>query len=435
MGTRETAAPSYIKFPYDLFLMLRLEFLAITRDELEAKILRIIEKAINDDWERIYRENSEKTPKGKEVPMPDEVWVRIPYRYFMDRLFGTVQSESTLKEAMKSLVREKKLVLRRETPGRYDAPEYTLNKNLLERFFSMLPPNPRKLDIMGTMKHARKNGKSATPIEGQLSAPLITDILDQEGADFYPPQLSAPPEPIIDPLVEHTGGRLSDPTNISLDNNLNKSNAQSANASAHAPHFQEEEMITLLQQKGYQVTPPVDETSAQPPPSPPKGTTDEMPSHEPDTSYSQERPDNVTPITQARKKKNEGETMTGRIRSIYQTITKTKARLYQDDDYVEIENDTSTRAIKKLIEGGGTHPLLEGVIEDMWNEQGNDGSFFWRDRRRMTPKAICGQYANRASAIRTKLAKKTTSPPPPPDKPKRSLFGPNLNSKKPAEVM
>lgn len=219
MSHKEEKIPNYIDFPYDIFLMLRLEFLALCQDELEAKIMRIIEKAVNDEWERIYRERCASTPKNEPVKMPEQVWVIIPNRYFLDRLLGTVQSETTLKAAMKSLIQKKKFIFRRERRGRYEAPEYTLNKKALVQFFATLPSDPRLLDMKIIMKQERKKNIK----EGdQKLTPSKPDPIISEGVKNWPydHQKLTPSPSKIDPLVELGGDQKLTPTYIDLHNNL-----------------------------------------------------------------------------------------------------------------------------------------------------------------------------------------------------------------------
>jgi hypothetical protein len=218
MNVKESKAPEYIEFPYDVFLMLRLEFLALCHDELEAKIMRIIEKAISEEWERIYRERCASTPKNQEVKMPDEVWAAIPIRYFMDRLLGTVQSETTLKDALKSLINTKKFVMRKDRSGKYEAPLYTLNREPITKFFETLPSDPRKLDILSLMKQPRK--KKAVSGD-QLLTPSNNDPIKTDGYNSRYHQLLTPSTPIIDPMTELAGDQLLTPTNMYyLDDNL-----------------------------------------------------------------------------------------------------------------------------------------------------------------------------------------------------------------------
>jgi hypothetical protein len=258
--SKEIKVPDYIDFPYDVFLMLRLEFLAICQDELEAKIMRIIEKAITEEWERIYRERCGTTPKDQEVQMPEEVWVAIPMRFFMDRLLGTVQSETTLKDALnKSLIDKKKLVFRKDRTGKYEAPLYTLNRTAIVEAFKKLPSDPRKLDILTLMKRPRKNNKSENNNPGdQLLTPSGIDPMKNDGTNFRSHQLLTPMGTIIDPMPERGGDQLLTPTNMYyLDDNLDNNNVDVApQIDATLSHEEQiAQAIALLQANGLVVTP------------------------------------------------------------------------------------------------------------------------------------------------------------------------------------
>src|SRR2546423_3656726 len=70
-----------VSFPYNAFLMLRLEYVQIFQDELQAKLLRIIEMHVETQRQVIYREEINKQ-KGdhKPIEVPKDIFVPISYK-------------------------------------------------------------------------------------------------------------------------------------------------------------------------------------------------------------------------------------------------------------------------------------------------------------------------------------------------------------------
>lgn len=202
-NNKERKIPDYLKFPFERYLMVRVEFLILTQNELEAKIMRIIEWAIESRRDELSR-------KGKDIP--DEVWVTIPESIFMDWLYGTVQSETTLKSAIKSLMKKHLIFRQPGGTGRYDALEYTLNKPLISKLFTLFPEKINDIDMASIMKQPRKSKDEA---EGQKLAPSKFDplIRNIRGTIIDPlnSQLLTPSASIIDPLGELGGDQLLTP--------------------------------------------------------------------------------------------------------------------------------------------------------------------------------------------------------------------------------
>jgi hypothetical protein len=168
-GYSEEKFTPLLSFPYDNFLMIRCEFIRIVKDDLEAKVLRILEKTVEAERKRLARGSL--TRRGGKVAnrpldIPRDVWVPISYKMFLNELYGTVASETTLKRGIKSLL-DKHLIFRRYQPhALYDAPEYKLHVSALQLL----------LDVLGTAG-------------GQA---LIPSIL--EGLKALPPQELTPSE-------------------------------------------------------------------------------------------------------------------------------------------------------------------------------------------------------------------------------------------------
>lgn len=202
-NNKERKIPDYLKFPFERYIMVRVEFLILTQSELEAKIMRIIEWAIESRRDELSR-------KGEDIP--DEVWVTIPESIFMEWLYGTVQSDTTFKAAIKSLIKKHLIFKRPSGPGRYDALEYTLNKPLISKLFTLFPEKINDVDMTSIMKQPRKSNKES---EGQLLHPSIIDPLIKRirGTIIDPlnSQLLHPSASIIAPLTELERGPIIAP--------------------------------------------------------------------------------------------------------------------------------------------------------------------------------------------------------------------------------
>lgn len=136
-----------LTFPFGSFLMLRLEYVLLTDNELEAKILRLIEKRMDDERRRRYQSQMNKLlPGTKEsrtvLDIPKNVWVPISHALFLYDLYGLVQSENTLKRALSSLLK-KELILVRKGQGHYASTEYQLNLEKIAQEFAAMSEQGR----------------------------------------------------------------------------------------------------------------------------------------------------------------------------------------------------------------------------------------------------------------------------------------------------
>lgn len=128
------------EFPWDAFLMLRLEFMTFCgQTEMEAKMLRIIEVYVEVEREHLFRELANKTPRGASIPkVPRDVWVSISYNLFRNKLFKSDISENTLKTALRSLEQKKLIEIRYNPKKRYDTPEYRLQIHVIDKLNDIL---------------------------------------------------------------------------------------------------------------------------------------------------------------------------------------------------------------------------------------------------------------------------------------------------------
>lgn len=125
-----------LKLPYGSYLMVRLDYIIICGDELEAKIMRIIEMYMEDERRILYKEllNDPKNTIEPEatVEVTKDVWAAISHRLFKNDLYDQDMSENTLKRALKSLVKKKYIRVRDDRSKRYEAPKYQINTDVVQ---------------------------------------------------------------------------------------------------------------------------------------------------------------------------------------------------------------------------------------------------------------------------------------------------------------
>jgi len=145
---QEERMRALLAFPFGSFLMLRLEYVLLTGgNELEAKILRLIEKRMDDERRRRYQTQMNKMPPGTKettavLDIPKNIWVPISHALFLYDLYGLVLSENTLKRALSSLLK-KQLILTRKGQGRYAPAEYQLNLEKIAQEFAVMSEQGR----------------------------------------------------------------------------------------------------------------------------------------------------------------------------------------------------------------------------------------------------------------------------------------------------
>lgn len=211
MSEQESKLSNYIDYPYDRFLKLRIEFLILTQSDLKARIMRLIERCVENERANIYR-NACNSPrnKNKQVEVPDGIFAAISHKFFMDEMWGTVQSETTVRDALKELEADHLIIRRPGGSGPYDPPLYTLNKPLIEHLFNMLPAL-NEIDMLTLMKPPRKKKLEDGTIDpGTIIDPLAKLIRDTIIGPLDP-QLLDPYPPIIGPLSRSRGVQLLDP--------------------------------------------------------------------------------------------------------------------------------------------------------------------------------------------------------------------------------
>lgn len=131
-----------LKFPIGSYLMVRLDYMLICGDELEAKILRIIEMYMEDERRAIYRDTLNNPQNAAdpnvEVDVTRDVWAAISHRLFKNDLYDQDMSENTLKRAIKSLKKKNFIRVRDKDLKRYEAPKYQINTEVVQEQLHLL---------------------------------------------------------------------------------------------------------------------------------------------------------------------------------------------------------------------------------------------------------------------------------------------------------
>jgi hypothetical protein len=136
-------AQSYLQMPYNQFVWLRKEFMCLCGDALEAMIMRVVEYEIEGDRRAWLRHATELIEQGKPAPEEPEWWISLSHKQIQVRLYDAIKNEKTLRGKLKSLIEDKHFLLMRDNPNnRYGSPQYTINKELIQKKLNDLPPLP-----------------------------------------------------------------------------------------------------------------------------------------------------------------------------------------------------------------------------------------------------------------------------------------------------
>jgi len=169
----EEKMTKFLDFPFDAFLMVRLEYSLLFEDELEAKLLRIIERYVCEERSRIYRDTVNKHGSTQCVSdITRDIWVPISYALFMSDLYNKVTSENTIKKALNSLIEKKIIFKRHERKKRYDPPEYKIHHSVLQMLLTLLR-DPEYQKLIPSIFEALKSlpSQELTPSECQELIP------------------------------------------------------------------------------------------------------------------------------------------------------------------------------------------------------------------------------------------------------------------------
>ena len=150
-----------MEFPYGQFLEVRMEYVLLRDNELEAKIMRIIEGWMVEQKKVWLNKCAQAASDGKQEPPEPDYFVTLSYAQIMSQLYMFNSSRkgvdkevvegkknsihrNTITKAMAALI-EDKYVITRPNPNKakeYEATQYTLNLLLIQNHMRLLPKNP-----------------------------------------------------------------------------------------------------------------------------------------------------------------------------------------------------------------------------------------------------------------------------------------------------
>ncbi len=156
--------PKVLKHPYGTYLMVRPEFVLLRDDDMQARIMRIIEgwmEHLKEAWQAaFYAAANAQQPLP---PEPDEYWVTISQSQFIAQLYmfdaGKVNrdedgkkkkgkanrdkqniiSKATLRKAINALVADKIIFIRPQPGHEFESAQYTLNVPYVQALEDKLP--------------------------------------------------------------------------------------------------------------------------------------------------------------------------------------------------------------------------------------------------------------------------------------------------------
>jgi hypothetical protein len=144
-------------YPYNLFLMERLEFVLLAQDDLEAKIMRLVEYEMIKKKEKWQAKVTEAIDAKKAAPEePSEYWCQLSHAQIIGKLykFDTTKvgakhplsiSKATIRKALNNIIEKGWLLTRTAPDDEFGAPQYTLNRQTIQAAMNLLPKDPFSL--------------------------------------------------------------------------------------------------------------------------------------------------------------------------------------------------------------------------------------------------------------------------------------------------
>ncbi len=238
----DTKLDPLLSFPVGAFLMVRLEYVQIFQDELQAKLLRVIESHIETQRMVLYRDA---VNKGKATTIPKDIFVPISYKLFMNDLFGTVASETTVKKGLNELI-ERRVIFRKEpSKKRYAAPEYSINTEGLQMLldalkdpgYQFLIPSifdtlkkryPQTLVPSGYQKLIPSNSQSSSEKKSRVSE-IDTNIRKKNITDKNEREQSVPQTDSPSHSSTHSSSLIANPTTENVESKATRNTSSTPN--------------------------------------------------------------------------------------------------------------------------------------------------------------------------------------------------------------
>lgn len=171
-----------LTFPFTSYLMVRLDYVVICGDELEAKIMRIIEMYMEDERKIIYKTllndpRNDIDPQAT-IEITKDVWPAISHRLFKNDLYDQDMAENTLKRAIKSLKKKSFIKVRDTGLKRYESPSYQIDTEVVQAEFEQVKTlgkaGYQKLMVSKIDGIKKPSHQKMTPSEGQNLIPSST---------------------------------------------------------------------------------------------------------------------------------------------------------------------------------------------------------------------------------------------------------------------
>jgi hypothetical protein len=285
----------------------------------------------------------------------DRMWVYMSYNDFV-RESGHALGYNTVIRALDYLINTKNVIEQRKNHDpRFPDFEYRINKQIVAELLSALPKEPAftpkipKKKECSTQMGTPEIDSTQMGIQAQGSTQMGIDST-QMGTEVYP----------------------NGCTSHIYTHNYTHNTENSGDADAITTNPQ-----TLL----------------------------EISEEHPEAETENEPEAEATPKRKRQRKiqKKTDNSLADRVEAVYICFEGLYREVLEEDEF-EIPRSSARSEVHKAIVGLiGAHASAEWlrrVFMDMWNEQNKDGTYFWRDLKRLTIPAVCNNYASRVASLK-----------------------------------
>jgi hypothetical protein len=382
------------------YLMVRLDYVIICNDELEAKIMRLIEMYMDDERRRLYQQllndpKSNITPDDM-VEITKDVWAPISHRLFMNDLYNLVKSENTLKRAIKSL-QDKKFIRSTQPTKQYEAPKYQINIEVVQAELNELAQLgksgyqkliPSKIDTIKKRYHQKlipSGEQNLIPSTPTLSTPMVSKfdtnsikVTEKNNTVEKNEDLSAVADS-APALSDHLTDASNEKSPIATSSQEQPKNENNNHSQLSSSDVDKQASNVEKPAQG------VDQNGGVKPSSQPVEPVESMdqkharaPKKPKDTSKQQE------------------------IDRIYLLFDATYSELYEEP-HKAARTKKNTEAIETLINCNASDEAIRFVLRDIWE----DDDKFWLKHRTIT--SVASQYSTRVFKMRGRTSNQTSA--------------------------